>query len=561
MTRRSPLPEKPPGEHYSVPTDVPAGLIPIGEELSRLEETARFSAQGQFEAAKSWARWNFILGVPASVFGLFSGGAAFTEAFPVWVVGGGALIGAALAGIMTVIGAERRATRAKTCANTFHDIQDDARRLLLINLASLNADEGHAALTALCDRYSETRHAADAPARRFYNRAKKNITAGGQQFAIDAVKITAACTAPLPPGRGPSRPRPSLPTHPPTRRRRRTPSPDRRTTMAELASPFEKAQSNIEPSDQDWDNAPEAHKAIADFLGEDETLKKWGINPILIGSYGRRVSIRRVYDVDMFCRLVDYPEGVAADEVLDRVYEVLVDAYDEESVTREDRSVTVLVPDADGLYVDVVPAREVGSVWEIPTEGGEWIATNPVEMAELKEDKNADFDEMYVPCVKLLRQARRTLLGKTKPGGFAVEMAFFTACEEGLVTKTTSMTQFFASAMEGVADVFRRIADDGFEIPDPSMPGEVMDFDDDADFATAADKFESAATDARAAADTDEGEAGSAALLIRAILGPNDDFENVFPMPHGYDKHGNKKDSSNRTAGDRKPTPGPLRFG
>ena len=218
--------------------------------------------------------------------------------------------------------------------------------------------------------------------------------------------------------------------------------------MAELASSFEKAQSNIEPSDEDWENAPEAHKAIADILGENETLKKWGINPILIGSYGRRVSIRRVYDVDMFCRLDSYPEGVAADEVLDRVYEVLVDAYDEKSVTREDRSVTVLVPDADGLYVDVVPAREVGSVWEIPTEGGEWIATNPVEMAELKEDKNADFDEMYVPCVKLLRQARRTLLGKTKPGGFAVEMAFFTACEEGLVTKTTSMTQFFASAME-----------------------------------------------------------------------------------------------------------------
>jgi hypothetical protein len=200
MTKKTPPPEKPPGEHYSVPPEVPAGLIPIGEELSRLEETARFSAQGQFEAAKSWQRWNFILGVPASVFGLFSGAAAFTEAFPVWVVGGGALIGAALAGIMTVMGAERRATRAKTCANTFHDIQDEARRLLLINLASMDPDEAHAALTALCDRYSETRHAADAPARRFYSRAKKNITVGGQQFAIDAAKAASASTAPPPPG-------------------------------------------------------------------------------------------------------------------------------------------------------------------------------------------------------------------------------------------------------------------------------------------------------------------------------------------------------------------------
>lgn len=331
--------------------------------------------------------------------------------------------------------------------------------------------------------------------------------------------------------------------------------------MAELASSFETTQSNIEPSTDDWDNAPKAHQDIADILGEDDTLKGWGINPILIGSYGRQVSIRRVYDVDMFCRLDNCPDGVSADDVLDRVYEVLVDAYDEESVTREDRSVTVLAPDAAGLYVDVVPARKAGTVWEIPTEDDEWIATNPVKMTDLKTKKNDAFDEMYVPCVKLLRQARRHLLGKTKPGGFAVEMALYTACEEGLVIKTNSMAELFASALEGVADVFHRITNDGFEMPDPSMFGEILDFDDDADFDTAAAKFESAATDARKAVDMDDDQAGKAALLIQGILGPNDDFENVFPMPLGYDSDGNKRASSTRTSGDRKPTPGPLRFG
>ncbi|QSR28820.1 hypothetical protein CFH99_24665 [Nocardioides aromaticivorans] len=332
--------------------------------------------------------------------------------------------------------------------------------------------------------------------------------------------------------------------------------------MAELASSFETALSNINPSSEDWDNAPEAHQAIADLLGADDTLKQWGINPILIGSYGRQVSIRRVYDVDMFCRLDDYPGNVSADEVLDRVYQVLVDEYDEESVTREDRSVTVLIPDADGLYVDVVPARKSGTVWEIPTEDDEWISTNPVKMTELKTKKNEDFDEKYVPCVKLLRQARRHLLGKTKPGGFAVEMALYTACEEGLVTKTNSLAELFASALEGVANVFRRMVDDDFAMPDPSMAGEVLTFDDEADFALLADKFEAAAADARKAFDMDEDKAGKAARLIQGILGSNDDFTNVFPMPSGYDKDGNKRSSSNtRTSGDRNPTPGSLRFG
>lgn len=263
----------------------------------------------------------------------------------------------------------------------------------------------------------------------------------------------------------------------------------------------------------------------------------------------------------MFCRLDEYPDGVGADEVLNRVYEVLVDNYDEDSVTSEDRSVTVLIPNADGLYVDVVPARKSGLVWEIPTEDDEWIATNPVEMTELKTKKNEAFDEMYVPCVKLLRQARRNLLGKEKPGGFAVEMALYAACEDGLVTKDNSMTQLFAAAMEGVADVFRRMADEGFEIPDPSMPGEVLEFDEDADFATAAERFESAAADARNAADMADEEAGKAALLVQSILGSNDDFENVFPMPAGYDSDGNKRASSTRISGDRRPTPGGMRFG
>lgn len=330
--------------------------------------------------------------------------------------------------------------------------------------------------------------------------------------------------------------------------------------MAELATSFLTAQSNIEPSSDDWDNAPAAHDSISKVLVADETLKGWGISPILIGSYGRRVSIRRVYDVDMFCRLEDYPGDLTAQQVLDQVHSVLVDEYGKAAVTQEDRSVTVLVPDADGLYVDVVPARASGDVWEIPTDGGDWVETNPVIMAELKEGKNADFDDMYVPCVKLLRQVRRTLLDRAKPGGFAVEMAFYTACEEGLVAPTSSMAELFTTGLEGVADVFRRIAEDGFAIPDPSMPGQVMVFDDDADFTVAHNTFAQAAADARAAYDKPEDKAGQAALLLQGVLGGNDDFPDIFPLPTGYDAAGNKT-SSEATAGSRTATAGTLRFG
>lgn len=198
FTRKKQPADTPPPEFIEVPDNVPDSLAPVGEEISRIEESARHSAQGQFEAAKSWHYWNLLLGIPASIFGLFAGGAAFTETLPTWLIGAGALIGAALAGAMTVLGAERRATRAKTCANTFHDIQDDARRLLTIDLATMKLDEAHVALNTLCDRYKETRQTADVPARRFYQRARRNLREGGQQFAIDEAKRNKKDSAPTP---------------------------------------------------------------------------------------------------------------------------------------------------------------------------------------------------------------------------------------------------------------------------------------------------------------------------------------------------------------------------
>lgn len=188
MTKRDKVGKSP--SSYSVPADVPAQLHALGSEVSRLEESARISSQGHFESAKFWHRCHLVLGVHASLFGLFSGGAALTDMLPPTLVGVGALVGAGLAGTATVLGSERRGARAKTCANTFHDVQDDARRLLLVDLKHMQQQEASSALRTLAERYSETRHAADALARRFYVRAKRNISEGGQTFSVDTESAT-----------------------------------------------------------------------------------------------------------------------------------------------------------------------------------------------------------------------------------------------------------------------------------------------------------------------------------------------------------------------------------
>ena len=63
--------------------------------------------------------------------------------------------------------------------------------------------------------------------------------------------------------------------------------------MAILTTKFKEALVLIEPSSDDKANAPLAHQRVRTALKDADALKDWDLNPVLIGSYARNVSIRR----------------------------------------------------------------------------------------------------------------------------------------------------------------------------------------------------------------------------------------------------------------------------
>jgi hypothetical protein len=334
--------------------------------------------------------------------------------------------------------------------------------------------------------------------------------------------------------------------------------------VSALTDQFNITLSNIEPSAEDKDHAPEAHKDVR--LRSDSTLIEWGIDPALIGSYKRQVSIRRVKDVDVFCRLSALPGDVTRDVILDAFFSVLDTAYGTDSsgdkrVKRQARSVQVLFPEYDGLYVDAVPARPTDDeMWEIPERGepGEWHTTNPLVLGDLTSAMNADQNEMYVPTVKLIRQTRRTLLGK-HPGGFWFEMAAYEACRRGLVPSDGSQAEQYTTTLEGVADLLDAKVDGGIDLPNPAMDGEVIEVRaTDDEWETARTKVREAAEAARAAFDTNR--RCWAAREYQKLLGGNDDFDYVFPMPPGCNPDGTSK-SAALIPGDRSVPAGDSRFG
>ncbi len=333
--------------------------------------------------------------------------------------------------------------------------------------------------------------------------------------------------------------------------------------MAIFSSQFSKALETIEPSSDDKANAAKAHQGVRAALTSADDLKSWGVNPVLIGSYKRDVSIRRVKDVDVFCRLDDIDDDVAASTVLDKSYAALdaefgTDADGSPRVKRQARSITVEFPEYDDLHVDAVPARKRSDgYWEIPTRDGDWQTTNPEELTTLKTAMNDTYTGDYVRLVKLVRQTRRTIID-SRPGGLFAEMALYAACVNLKVSKA-GLTIGYVTALEAIADYLDDKVFWGRSLPDPTMPGHSLSFRaTDKQWETARDKFRSAATKARTA--YDETDAGKAAVTFRELLGKNGDGDLVFPMPPGYNDDGTKKESAslitpgapNVPAGDRR---------
>ena len=319
--------------------------------------------------------------------------------------------------------------------------------------------------------------------------------------------------------------------------------------MATLATQFSAALSNIEPED-DAKNAADAHKQVSAVLEADKRLKDLGIRCILIGSYGRHVSIRRVKDVDVFARLEKATSTLRPGGILDHVTAVLEKAF-EGRVERQHRSVKVDFPGYD-LCVDIVIARPCidhpDEHWQIPEKIEEdgrasWVETNPIEMGELKTAANETFlvagAGVYVPMVKLVRQVRRTWVAD-QPGGYYFEILTYHAFQD-LQPEESTVAGYLTVILREIAD---RLPDYKTEGPaDPTL--------DDRTIKTKAtsDQIKAAAARLAEAADLAEEalaeqDACKSAVLWRELLGETkntDEPGQVFPLPDYCNTDGSRK--------------------
>jgi hypothetical protein len=160
----------------------------IEAELKRLEESAKDSAQSQFEQAKQWRGVNLGLGVPTSVFAAIAGAMVLAEQNLALFAGVMSLLAAAGGAILTTVNAAHRMNQASAAANAYLEIQTAARQARLIDLPGQDLDDAKATLDELTARRDEQNRTAEVPNRRAYRKGQKNIAAGGQTYEVDRDK-------------------------------------------------------------------------------------------------------------------------------------------------------------------------------------------------------------------------------------------------------------------------------------------------------------------------------------------------------------------------------------
>jgi len=326
--------------------------------------------------------------------------------------------------------------------------------------------------------------------------------------------------------------------------------------MATLATQFKKALGDIEP-EIDAKNAADAHKQVTAELEADERLRGLGVSPVLIGSYGRDVSIKRVKDVDVFARLTKATATLRPGDILDHVTKVLEKSFPG-CVERQHRSVKVEFSDYD-LFVDVVIARPcVGHPddhWQIPEkieddDRASWIETNPTRMGELTTAANKELllsdddprSGVYVPMVKLIRQVRRTWV-VDQPGGYYFEVLTYHAFQN-LQPNRNTVADYLTVILRQVADRLPDHVDEGPD--DPTLDDRTIKTKATPDQITAAaDHIAKAAGLAEKA--LKEEDICKSAVLWRELLGQTQntaDPEPVFGLPDYCNDDGSTRTAS-----------------
>lgn len=298
--------------------------------------------------------------------------------------------------------------------------------------------------------------------------------------------------------------------------------------MISIDEAFRKFKGRLELNDREQKNASARQQEVRGYLDTKFQIDR----DFLTGSYARHTKTKPLKDVDIFVVLNpskhDYRQKPAS-TALKAFTDALSAKYGDKAVRKQSRSVNIdfgivygFSADADDntdyrvLSIDVVPAFQVGSNYEIPDDdSGKWIKTNPEVHAEKATAAHQAYSNEWKGLVRMVKYWNNNKRHGEKPvkPSFLIEVMALECLHGGWGGQFDREIQaFFATLADRIQD----------EWPDPAGLGPpVSNGMDAARKAHTRDLLNTAAREASLAIHhTRQGRDGDALKAWRALFGP-----------------------------------------
>lgn len=172
-------------EGKTPPETLSARRDEIRREVERVEESATYASECQFEFAKHWRVWDQGLGITSAVLAGAAGVGGLSTILSTTWAGWIALLAAVTGTVAASIGARQGKAKAADAGNAYRALQQDARIFLRVDLAVLADVEARQQLEGLVKRLQKLNHESEIPSRRAWSRAKRQIERGSQNYKAD----------------------------------------------------------------------------------------------------------------------------------------------------------------------------------------------------------------------------------------------------------------------------------------------------------------------------------------------------------------------------------------
>ncbi len=181
--------------------------------------------------------------------------------------------------------------------------------------------------------------------------------------------------------------------------------------MLSIDEAFRKFKGRLELNEKETTNASNRQQEVRSYLDTKFKIDR----SFLTGSYARWTKTKPLKDVDIFFVMKaseDHYLSKAPSAILTDFHDALVKQYGDKA-RKQNRSINVdfgVKADADDntdyrvISVDVVPAFENGSNFQIPDDGlGKWIGTNPKTHADKAIQVHQAYSNEWKGLVRMVK--------------------------------------------------------------------------------------------------------------------------------------------------------------